>query len=138
MTEWETYAQAIFGASALRNSMCTGLTVSGPEDVPKGEVEMSAKKTNKKSTIVLETDEDGLPLIPEPLPTAKQDVDAVTRQFMAGYYSELQLSTIYCAILKADRDQCGQPEGTSPMVKAHCRPGDIHLRRACPNKLSAV
>jgi hypothetical protein len=69
----------------------TSLISYGISDMPLDNGEGPAeqqKKKKAKSTLTLEMDEAGIPVLPDENPKNKPDIEAVIRQFITFYYRE--------------------------------------------------
>jgi hypothetical protein len=80
---WTSYAQDALGK-------CLPAFTEVYRDLPPiidGEVpELHAKEKATISDIELELDGNGLPIVPDVLPTSRPDLDSMVRQFVTAYY----------------------------------------------------
>lgn len=82
---WSSYAQAAFGKYP---PIFAGPHRGLPSIVDGDLADVLIKAKNTISEIKLQLDKSGLPILPDPLPTSRPDLDSTVRQFVTGYYRE--------------------------------------------------
>jgi hypothetical protein len=88
MEAWKKYAEESFSEAFLHVHIAPEFMYIPPLDgnIAPGKPSKSGKVP---STVQLEIDEDGFPVLPDTNPTSRKDMAATLRQLLTAYYREL-------------------------------------------------